>query len=35
MDMFYYQEAATIILGIFAMVFAVERVSAALRRRIL
>ncbi len=35
MDMFDYQEAATIILGIFAMVFLVERISAGLRRRIL
>ncbi|MFN3495054.1 MAG: phosphonate ABC transporter, permease protein PhnE [Hydrogenophaga sp.] len=35
MDLFSYDEAATIILAIFALVLLVERVSAALRRRIL
>jgi phosphonate transport system permease protein len=35
MDMFSYDQAATIILAVFALVFAVEQASAALRRRIL
>jgi phosphonate transport system permease protein len=35
MDMFSYDQAATIILAVFALVFTVEQVSARLRRRIL
>jgi len=35
MDMFSYDQAATIILSIFALVFTVEQLSARLRRRIL
>jgi phosphonate transport system permease protein len=35
MDMFDYNEAATIILSIFALVVLVERTSAALRTRLI
>jgi phosphonate transport system permease protein len=35
MDMFLYDQAATTILLIFALVVAIEQISAAIRRRIL
>lgn len=35
MDLFNYDEAATIILAIFALVILVERASAMLRRRVM
>jgi phosphonate transport system permease protein len=35
MDLFNYDEAATIILAIFALVILVERASALLRRRVM
>jgi phosphonate transport system permease protein len=35
MDLFQYDQAATIIIGVFLLVLVVERVSSALRRIIL
>jgi phosphonate transport system permease protein len=35
MEMFHYSQAATAILAIFALVIAVEQISAAIRRRLI
>ncbi len=35
MDLFRYDEAATIILGVFVLVLAVEQISASVRKRVL